>query len=127
MRAQLNRRMKWTLEAKRAELLERIGATRQISIEKHADLLEEARLDAERELAIRSLDIATRRLHDIDAALCRIDEGTFGICTRCDGEIEEKRLAAVPWTPLCLQCKHGSEQQDGGTSSRLEEFWRRAA
>ena len=127
MKAELHRGMQWTLEAKRSELLERIGATRQFSIEKHADLLEEARLDAERELAICSLNIATRRLHDIEAALCRIDEGTFGICRRCDGEIEEKRLAAVPWTPLCLQCQHGSEQEDGGSSFRLEEFWRRAA
>jgi DnaK suppressor protein len=126
MRAELDR-MKWALEAKRAELLESIGRTRQVSIEKHADLLEEARQDAERELAIRSLNIASRRLHDIGAALRRIHEGTFGVCTRCDGEIEKKRLAAVPWTPLCLECQHGSEQEDAGTKSRPEEFSGRAA
>lgn len=40
----------------------------------------------------------------IDAALGRITAGTFGICTRCGQPIAEKRLDAVPHTPLCQTC-----------------------
>jgi DnaK suppressor protein len=127
MRSQLHHSTKKTLEANRAGLLARIGATRQFGIEKHADPVEEARLDAERELTLGTLATATRRLHDVEAALYRIDAGTFGICLHCDGEIEAKRLAAVPWTPLCLQCQRGSEQEAGGSRLGREDFQHRAA
>ncbi len=40
-------------------------------------------------------------LRRIDAALARIDAGTFGICAKCGDEIAEERLAAVPDTPFC--------------------------
>ena len=126
MRSQLNRRVKKILEAGRAELLARIGATRQFGIEKHADPVEEARLDAERELALGTLATATRRFHDVEAALYRLEARTFGICLHCDSEIEAKRLAAVPWTPLCLQCQSGSEQEAGASRLLLEEFQHRA-
>jgi len=43
-----------------------------------------------------------RRLADIDAALRRIDGGTYGRCEACGSEIEEERLEAVPWTRLCI-------------------------
>lgn len=43
-----------------------------------------------------------RRLADIDAALSRIEGGTYGRCEACGREIEEERLDAVPWTRLCI-------------------------
>jgi RNA polymerase-binding protein DksA len=41
-------------------------------------------------------------LHQIDAALGRLDAGTYGICRVCGREIGEDRLEAVPWTDLCI-------------------------
>ena len=41
-------------------------------------------------------------LRQIDAALKRIDDGTYGICRVCGREIGEERLEAVPWTDLCI-------------------------
>lgn len=40
----------------------------------------------------------------IDTALRRLDEGTFAVCEKCGGEIELKRLEAVPYASLCRSC-----------------------
>jgi DnaK suppressor protein len=41
----------------------------------------------------------------IREALDRIEDKTFGICVNCENPIQPKRLEAVPWTRLCLQCQ----------------------
>jgi RNA polymerase-binding transcription factor DksA len=40
----------------------------------------------------------------IRAALRRIVDGSYGVCARCGNRIEEGRLDALPWTPLCRGC-----------------------
>src|SRR5919201_6444310 len=46
-----------------------------------------------------------RLLAAIDAALKRIDEGTFGICQSCGRPIDPERLKALPYTTQCIDCK----------------------
>lgn len=46
----------------------------------------------------------------IDAALARIEAGTYGICGQCGAEIAEKRLDVLPFTPLCAPCAQGKEK-----------------
>jgi RNA polymerase-binding transcription factor DksA len=41
-------------------------------------------------------------LGEIEAALRRIDDGTYGTCLMCGGEIPEPRLRAIPWARLCI-------------------------
>lgn len=52
----------------------------------------------------------TRELHEIEQALERIEEGTYGICMECERPITPKRLDAVPWARYCVACQeqHGS-------------------
>jgi DnaK suppressor protein len=40
----------------------------------------------------------------IDAALARIDEGTYGTCANCGRPIAVERLEARPWADLCIDC-----------------------
>lgn len=40
----------------------------------------------------------------IEAALKRIEAGTYGICVKCEKEISEERLDALPHTPFCREC-----------------------
>lgn len=40
----------------------------------------------------------------IDAALQRIDDGTYGTCTNCGKPIGQERLEALPWTDRCIDC-----------------------
>lgn len=49
-------------------------------------------------------EVGEKELVAIEAALARIAKGTFGICARCGQPISEKRLDAVPHTPLCQTC-----------------------
>jgi RNA polymerase-binding protein DksA len=42
-------------------------------------------------------------LREIDAALQRIEDGTYGVCEACGKQIEEERLEAIPWTRLCIE------------------------
>jgi len=57
------------------------------------------------------LDNERTLLAEVQQALARIENGTYGICTNCGQPIPEKRLEAIPWTTLCVTCesKLGSE------------------
>jgi RNA polymerase-binding protein DksA len=49
-------------------------------------------------------------LAEIDAALGRIDDGTYGTCTNCQKQIPEERLEALPWATLCINCQRDRER-----------------
>ena len=51
-----------------------------------------------------------RVLAAIDAALKRIDDGTFGICRSCGQPIAIERLEALPYTTQCIDCKRREER-----------------
>ena len=48
-------------------------------------------------------------LAEIDAALQRIEDGTYGTCTNCGNQIPPERLEARPWATLCIDCKRQRE------------------
>ena len=73
--------------------------------------------DTQTELAFRRrlailllLHTAPRTRAQIEEALARTTDGTFGTCTNCGNVIGEKRLAAVPWTPFCIDCQELQEK-----------------
>jgi DnaK suppressor protein len=49
-------------------------------------------------------DALTATLADVERALAKLDEGTYGVCDRCGSTISQERLEARPWTALCLAC-----------------------
>ena len=55
---------------------------------------------------------AEPHLSEIDAALKRIDDGTFGTCVVGGEQIDEQRLEAMPWTALCID--HARAREQGG-------------
>ena len=57
------------------------------------------------------LDNEKALLAEVQPALVRIENGTYGICTNCGQPIPEERLEAIPWATLCVTCesKLGSE------------------
>jgi RNA polymerase-binding protein DksA len=54
-------------------------------------------------------DNAEQVISEIDAALKRIEGGTYGTCTNCGQEIPVQRLEANPWASLCIDCKRRAE------------------
>ena len=49
-------------------------------------------------------------LYHLERALERIEKGEYGICVRCNNEINPERLEAVPHARLCIQCKSKEEK-----------------
>jgi DnaK suppressor protein len=64
-------------------------------------------LDREIDLTIE--ESVETRLRDVDAALERIEDGTYGACANCGAEIPIERLRALPWATLCIDCKRAQE------------------
>jgi RNA polymerase-binding protein DksA len=54
-------------------------------------------------------DNSKQVLSEIDGALKRIEDGTYGTCSSCGGEIPRGRLEAQPWASLCIDCKRRAE------------------
>ncbi len=62
-------------------------------------------VDRERDLALSAQ--ARAEVVEIDVALDKIDEGTYGTCDRCGKAIPKARLEVIPWAALCVTCKSG--------------------
>ena len=73
-------------------------------------LAETATATLDREIDYTLEENASHVLRAIDAALKRIDDGTFGTCERCGRPISEARLEARPWATLCIDCKRLEER-----------------
>jgi len=72
-------------------------------------LAETASATLGREIDYTLGDNAEQVLSEIDAALGRIDDRTYGICFNCGNEIPRERLEANPWASLCIDCKRKAE------------------
>ena len=115
------------LTARVAEL-ERITRQRDgIAIERSADPLEEVQSASERALTIGNLARNCSQLRNARAALGRIQDGSFGICERCDEDIHPKRLAAVPWTAFCIHCQEAVDRNSEVFEMPVRELLARAA
>lgn len=101
------------LEDKLAELSVIVRNREGIAIEQNADALDEVQDAVERELAIRNLDRGSQLLRNVRGALARIDDGSWGICLRCEENINPKRLRAVPWTQYCISCQERADERSG--------------
>ncbi len=108
-----SKKFKRMLCAKREELEETLGERDVIALERSADAMDEARETVDLDVALRNLDQESSLLHNVYSAIRRIEEGSFGICVNCREAITPQRLAAVPWTPLCIRCQRQIERGRG--------------
>jgi len=74
------------------------------------NLAQTATATLDREIDYTLEENSTQVLAEIDAALLRIDAGTYGTCTSCGGEILFDRLEAYPWASLCIDCRRKAER-----------------
>ena len=98
------------LEAKQAELSVALQNRDEIAIEKTPDAIDEGVFAGERELAISNLDREATMLREIQAALSRLADGSYGTCLCCDTEIKIGRLNAVPWAKYCVTCQETADR-----------------
>jgi DnaK suppressor protein len=88
--------------------------------EPSGDIYDQASSERDRELGLLLGDREREKLHSIDEALLRIDEGEYGICEECEEEIPLGRLKAMPFTRHCVKCKSDLEKLQAQTK-RFEE------
>jgi DnaK suppressor protein len=125
--AELNN-FKNVLEAKQAELAQWLRNREGIAIERSPEALDQVQNAAERDVAIRNLDRESNLLRNVVDAVRRIDDGAFGVCLRCEGDISPKRLAAVPWAAFCIRCQEIADRNQTGVGSEsIEELLVNAA
>jgi DnaK suppressor protein len=75
------------------------------------DLVDKAETSYTKEFLLSLSDGERDQLLQIDEALKRLEHGDFGFCQVCHKEIGEKRLKAIPWTPLCINCQEKAEEE----------------
>ena len=85
-----------------AELSEAIVAPGQMTYGSQAAAASQV-FEQQRDLALRDRAIAQMEL--VEAALARLDDGTFGACLRCGKPIAPGRLEALPWAAHCIDCQ----------------------
>ncbi len=100
------------LETERAELILRIAETEtflRAPIGNNPDPSDLAGQYASKERRTALLAQMTQRLEQVDAAIARMDAGTYGICTHCGEPIDPARLKALPSAAMCLRCQELSK------------------
>jgi RNA polymerase-binding transcription factor len=116
-----NTRQRLTLE--REKLIQSINRTRAATVEIKIENTED-----EGDLATISHDTAVlnnlnegafARLRFIEQAVKVLDRGQYGACGSCGKDINQKRLHAVPWATLCIQCQEKAEAEHTSSNSAM--------
>ena len=110
---QVRRRIEQELQATRAEV-ERLDELLKLRGDYGLGRGDPIVYSWERNLARR--ERAQGKLERLEAALQRIEEGTYGVCEACGQAIEPKRLAALPIATLCIACAHQGAQPQLSTA-----------
>jgi DnaK suppressor protein len=77
------------------------------------DSVDMSLLDVNQELSLRLGERESQMVADIDQALMRIEEGSYGECARCGKSIDERRLEAVPTARYDAACQAEVERDQG--------------
>ena len=77
------------------------------------DVADQSVKDVNQEIEYRLSERASQVIADIDQALLRIDEGSYGVCARCGKEIPERRLDVIPTARYDAECQSIIEQSSG--------------
>ncbi|HVA30862.1 MAG TPA: TraR/DksA C4-type zinc finger protein [Gaiellaceae bacterium] len=83
----------------------------ELSVGSDNHLAETATATLDREIDFTLEENSGQVLAEIDAALKRIDDGTYGACVECGSEIAPERLEAYPWASLCIDHARAAEHR----------------
>jgi len=102
------------LETRQHELRRTVSRTEQdgrsVDDDSAQDIADRAASSYTKEFLFHQSNNERQILAQVEGALSRIREGSFGECISCGKEINAKRLDAVPWTRHCIECQEKLEQ-----------------
>jgi len=115
MRKAVLKKSREILEGMRAQLLRNVEQDlhegREQTKDEGMDTYDLASDARDREINLILSDRDRDKVQAIDEALSRVADGTYGICESCEAEIAEARLAALPFTRLCINCQAERERE----------------
>ena len=123
-------RLHKTLLTRRAEILKKLkddidnlrNFKGEDSTGDSADVAFEAGSD---EMASHLAELDSRELSQIERALHRLKQGTYGLCESCGQKIPIGRLNALPYSTMCIECQREMERYPDWGSSRMGGDWER--
>jgi len=120
-------RLHKTLVSRRAEILKKLHEDldnlrnfKEDSTGDAADVAFEAGSD---EMASQLAELDSRELGQIERALIRLKQGTYGLCEACTQKIPVGRLNALPYTTLCIDCQREMEEYPDWHVGRGVDSW----
>lgn len=117
--------IKEMLLKKREELVQEISRRSKASTESAAkdigDILDSVSEERTRELDMILTDREKRKLAQIDDAIDRIDENTYGLCEECGVKIPKARLRVLPFAKYCVECQEKNEREEKYTREEPED------
>jgi len=93
-----------------AELAKTKNAEEETTEESTQDIADKAVSSYTREFLYSLNDSERSTIQQIDQALGRIEDGTYGSCLNCGTPMSEKRLTAIPWSRHCVDCQELAEK-----------------
>jgi DnaK suppressor protein len=102
------------LQEKKTSLLAELAKTRhaeeETTEESTQDIADKAVSSYTREFLYSLNDAERSTVQQIDQALGRIEDGTYGLCQNCGTPMNEKRLSAIHWSRHCVECQELAEK-----------------
>ncbi|HAM32902.1 MAG TPA: molecular chaperone DnaK [Deltaproteobacteria bacterium] len=110
---------------KREDLVREIARRSKASTESGAqdigDILDSVSEERTRELDMILTDREKRKLAQIDDAIERIEDNTYGLCEDCGVKIPKARLKVLPFAKYCIECQEKTEREEKYTREEPEE------
>ncbi len=121
-------RLNKTLSARRAELRKRLGT--ELADLGHArsksatgDAADAAFDHSGDELSSQLAELEARELNQVERALLRLKQGTYGLCEGCGTKIPVARMNILPYSTLCIKCQREAENDANWLADRRGASW----
>ena len=116
-----------TLAARRDEILKKrqddIDNLRNFHDDPTGDTADVAFESGSDEMASQLAELDSRELTQIERALRRLKQGTYGVCESCSQKIPLGRLNALPYSTMCIECQREMEEYPDWRSGRTDGNW----
>lgn len=109
-------------EALRKALAGDLSMLKELREQSSGDVVDFALDSAQDEINSQLAEVESRELSNIDKALERMREGTYGKCEACESAIPTMRLQALPYAVLCINCQREAEKQGIDTSGHVADW-----
>src|SRR6476661_4562356 len=122
-------RLNKTLTARRNELRKRLGSdlaelgSQKLTSAASGDAADAAFDHTGEELSSQLAELEAKELNQIERALLRLKQGTYGLCEVCSAKIPVARMNVLPYSTLCIKCQREAENDSNWLLDRRSANW----